>query len=94
MSGGRQHFRIKDDLPVRWSVEGGASGEGIVLDISTNGVKLITDTSFDPPDECIFNIEPLMGKQLPFGPKKAIMRWYQKVMKGKVECIVCGLQFI
>ena len=60
----------------------------------TNGIKLITDKSFDPPDACVFFIEPPMGGQSPFGPKKAIMRWFQKVMKGKVECVVCGLEFI
>ena len=37
MSGGRQHFRIKDNLSVRWSIEDGVSGEGIVLDMSTKG---------------------------------------------------------
>jgi len=55
---------------------------------------LITDRTFDPPDGCIFTIEPPIGGQLPFGPKKAIMRWFQKVMKDKVECVVCGLEFL
>jgi hypothetical protein len=94
MSGGRQHFRIKDNFSVRWSIKDGISGEGIVLDISTNGIKLITDKSFDPPDECVLNIESSTGGQLPFGTKKAVIKWFQKVMKGKVECIVCGLEFI
>ena len=94
MSGGRQHCRIKDNLPVRWGIEGGISGEGIVLDISATGIQLITDKSFDPPNECVFTIGPPMGGQLPFGPKRAIMRWFQKVMKSKVECVVCGLEFV
>ncbi len=90
---GRQHFRIKDNLPVRWSVDG-YSGDGVILDMSATGVQLITDKSFDPADQCVFTIEPPTGGQLPFGPKKAIMRWFQKVMKSKVECIVCGLEFV
>ena len=94
MTSGRQHFRIKDNLSVRWSVEEGVTGEGIVLDISINGIQLITDKSFDPSENCVFTIEPPEGGQLPFGPKKAVMRWFQKVMKNNIECIVCGLEFI
>lgn len=94
MTEGRQHFRIKDNLPVRWSIEGGLSGAGIIFDMSASGIKLITDRSFEAPQGCIFTIEPPKGGQLPFGPKKAIMRWYQKEIKNGIECVICGLEFI
>ena len=70
MTEGRQHFRVKDNLSVRWSIEGNISGKGIIIDMSATGIKLITDRTFDPPDGCIFTIEPPIGGQLPFGPKR------------------------
>jgi len=94
MTAGRQHSRIKDNLPVHWSIEGGVSGDGVLLDLSSTGIRLITNKSFDPSDNCIFTVGSFKGEQLPFGPQKAILRWSQKVMKNKVECVVCGLEFI
>ena len=92
----RRHFRVREVLKVRWSIEGQKeTGEGIALNVSLSGMQLLTDTLFKPSDQTIVCIEAPEGDTLPFGPKKAkIMRFSRLKRKDGGVGYMCGLKFI
>ena len=96
----RRHFRIREYLRVKWTVTAERpgdrieTGEATIMDISDSGLKIVTDNPFKPFDRCVFLIEAPIGAELPFGPQKARMIWFRRIIKSNNFSIQCGLEFI
>ncbi len=92
---GRRNVRIKDNIRVRWQMEKHfMTGEGTIVELSAHGLQLVLDKIFEPPQGCVFLIEPLIGAGESFGPKRLKIVWFKKVTGKKKEFIKCGGEFV
>ena len=93
MSEFRRHSRIKERVPVRWKIKGkNVEGLGEVLNISTSGLLLETDSAFSPLDESELEIEPI-EKGIEFLPQDGRLIWFRKIKILNTR-FWCGLEFI
>ena len=92
----RRHFRVREFLKVRWSIEGQKEeGEGLALNISMSGMQLLTDKLFKPSDKCIIVIKAPVDGTLPFHSKKCkLMRFSRMKLRNGGQGFMCGLQFV
>ncbi len=94
MLGRRSYLRVKVKSRVHWRVEGSPlSGEGIVINYSISGIKLVLDKVFEPPQECVVLIEPLTSFQFT-GVKKFKVKWQKRVIENNMECLEIAGDFI
>ena len=87
----RRNPRIKENIPVHWQVEQHIShGQGRVLNLSTSGLLLRTESEFSPLDQCVFLFNSALEGSKAFLPNKGKLIWHQKKENG----YVCGVEFI
>lgn len=92
----RKFIRIKENVPVRWKVEGWETiyyGEGVVRDLSEGGFLLEVDrSSMDMLDEVVLIVEP-MDNTNSFLPQRAKRMWWKPMRTDEGWCL-CGAQFL
>lgn len=94
MLGRRNYLRVKVKSRVHWRLENSPlSGEGIVINYSISGIKILLDKVFEPPQESILSIEPLTSFQFT-GIKKFKVKWHKKVLENNMEYLEIAGDFI
>ena len=89
----RRHFRIKERVPVFWKIKDkNIEGQGEVINISTSGLLLETDSAFSPLDESKLEIEPI-DKVIHFIPRQGQLVWFKKIKILNTR-FWCGIEFI
>ena len=92
MAESRRHFRIKERVPVHWKIKGkNIQGQGEVLNFSTSGLLLETDSAFSPIDESEIEIEPV-DREVKFVPENSRLVWFRKIKILNTR-FWCGLEF-
>ncbi len=90
----RRHMRIREITDIRWTVLGTDDiGEGKVLNISTSGLLLQTDASFNPQHRGTVFIDASGPEPLAFGAKKGKLIWLRRMPEGR-KGYQCGVEFL
>jgi hypothetical protein len=90
----RRHPRVREEIPVRWSIpQHGTEGRGIIRNVSISGLLLEVDDRFKPAaDNATFMID-VLDEKLRFVPKDAKLVWSSHIMADKRRKF-CGLKFV
>ncbi len=89
----RRHLRFREIIDVRWAILGtDISGEGQLLNISSSGLKLVTDARFDPNQRGLLYIDAHGQVPLKFGAKKGKVIWVERLPDNKPGYL-CGIEF-
>jgi hypothetical protein len=85
-------MRIREVTDIRWTIAGtDIAGEGKILNISTSGLLLTTDSKFNPQKQGLLEIKG-DGEDLPFGTKKGKVVWLRRMPEGRPG-YQCGVEF-
>lgn len=89
----RRHPRVKESMPVKWSVGYlGRQGQATIRNISISGMMLEVDEGFDPVEDGQYVFEALDMKAGDFIPKEAKLIWCSRVKTDKMRKF-CGMKF-
>ena len=89
----RRGLRVKDNVPVRWSIKDGYdSGEGKVINISTSGLLLLTKKDFSPMENSVVALESFGESNGHFLPREGRLVWSKS--RGPRNNRICGIEFI
>lgn len=90
----RRHVRIREEIPVRWQMEGtNRSGDGIIRDISVSGVLVEINTFFTPVKDAIYVLKAVNPNDELMIPEKGRLVW-SRSMKTEMGKFFCGLEFV
>ena len=92
----RRHYRIKESLPVQWSIEGSeVKGQGQVRNISVSGMLLVTDEAFKPvtTEEWHFQLKIQNPETENALPVQSRLVWLKKISFPNMRYL-CGLEFV
>jgi hypothetical protein len=90
----RRHPRIREEIPVRWSMpKTGVEGRATLRNVSISGMMLEVDEQFKVAENTPFQIEILDSKLTGFIPREARVVWSSDVMVDKRRRF-CGLKFV
>lgn len=90
----RRHFRVRESLPIKWTIGGLASGSGRVCDISSTGALIEAHATTRPiGDGTVIAIEQNAGSLERFLPSEGRIVWSKP--KGFFKkSTLCGVEFI
>ncbi len=90
----RKNLRVDDSTPIQWRIKDGyASGQGRIRNISTSGMLLETNNSFEPTAQSMFAFEPANGTPFEAVPQEGRLVWSKK--KGWIRNrTLCGIEFV
>ncbi|MCX5682058.1 MAG: PilZ domain-containing protein, partial [Candidatus Omnitrophica bacterium] len=88
----RKDFRVREKVPITWTVQNGSSGIGHVSDISTSGALIEARGSRPLTDGTVISFKSETGAQGGFLPPKAKVVWSRPsgLLKRRV---LCGVEF-
>ena len=93
----RRHTRIRNFLDVAWDVPGELTrGQGRIINISSSGVLLQIDDSFEPLNKTVLAINPDLPEDeqpLPFKSKQGKIVWFRKIQTPRFK-YQCGVEFL
>ncbi len=86
----RQHFRLRKQLDVHWTVPSQkAQGQGIILNISLPGMLFVTDRLFKAEDGLKMNFSV---EGVPSFPAQGNLVWFRRI-GAQGERYLCGALF-
>jgi hypothetical protein len=95
MLGKRHHYRLKGSFRITWILEGETIlREGIISNMSVDGMELITKPNFKFVDGCQINIEDDGSGGIPLKSSRLKIVWSKKVLLDGIENLKCGLVFV
>src|SRR5262245_14422884 len=90
----RRHPRVREQIPVRWSMpDHGLEGKGTVRNISISGMLLEIEGNFRPAEHARFVVEIADEKLSALVPHDAQLVWFNYTMSDKRRKF-CGLRFV
>jgi hypothetical protein len=90
----RRHTRVKEEVPVRWSLPKEClEGQGIVRNVSISGLLLEVEARFTPAANAAFIVEVADPKIPKFIPKVAMLVWSEQNPENPRRKF-CGLKFV
>jgi len=90
----RRHFRVRESVPIKWTIGGLASGSGRVCDISSTGALIEAHATTRPiGDGTVIALEQEAGVLDRFLPSEGRIVWSKS--KGFFKkSTLCGVEFI
>lgn len=90
----RRHFRVKESLPIKWTIGGLASGSGRVCDLSSTGALIEAHATTRPiGDGTVVALEQNAGALDNFLPPEGRIVW-SKTKGFFKKSTLCGVEFI
>ena len=89
----RRNLRVADNQKITWSLQGGSQrGDAKIVNISSSGMLIETDTTVESSANAALNFETSLGENN-FLPQTGKAIWYKR-LNGKQNKSLCGIKFL
>jgi hypothetical protein len=95
MLGRRRSLRLTGNFRVTWNVAGAPEkGDGIISNVSVNGMEMKTSKPVNFPPDTILLITPASGQSLIMPTNRCRVAWCRETEIAGQATSSCGLKFV